>query len=165
MKTLFLIRHAKSSWADIGAKDIDRVLNDRGHKDAPEMAKFLKIKGILPDSIVSSPAKRAFMTASYFAHALDIAVKDINIQHEIYEADEKTLLHVIKELPDTANTILLFGHNPTFTYFANRYANEFIDNVATCGIVQYDLSATHWENFNEKTVKVGGYFYPKMPSY
>ena len=165
MKTLFLIRHAKSSWADIGAKDIDRVLNDRGHNDAPEMAKFLKNKGISPDLIVSSPAKRAFMTASYFADALGISVKNIDIQNDIYEADEATLRHIIRGLPDNANTILLFGHNPTFTYFANRFAKDYIDNVATCGIVQYELNAAQWADFNEKTVAVKGYFYPKMPSY
>jgi phosphohistidine phosphatase len=165
MKKLFLIRHAKSSWADIGAKDIDRVLNDRGHNDAPEMAKFLKNMGIAPDLIVSSPAKRAMMTAGYFANELGIALKDIDIQQDIYEAEEATLRHIIKDLPNSANIILLFGHNPTFTYFANRYAKEYIDNVATCGIVQYDLNAAEWSHFNEKTVTVGGYFYPKMPSY
>lgn len=165
MKTLFLIRHAKSSWADIGARDIDRALNDRGHKDAPEMANFLKNKGILPDLIVSSPAKRALMTAGYFATAFSMPVKNIDIQHDIYEADETTLLHVVRDLPPAANTILLFGHNPTFTYFANRYAIEFIDNVATCGIVQYNMSVAEWTDFNEKTVKVAGYFYPKMPTY
>jgi phosphohistidine phosphatase len=165
MKTLFLIRHAKSSWADIGARDIDRVLNDRGHKDAPEMAKFLQNKGILPDLIVSSPAKRAMMTAGYFADELGIHLNNIDIQTDIYEADEMTLRHIVRGLPDTANTILLFGHNPTFTYFANRYTKDYIENVATCGIVQYNLNAPQWANFNETTVKVEGYFYPKMPSY
>jgi phosphohistidine phosphatase len=165
MKTLFLIRHAKSSWADIGARDIDRVLNDRGHKDAPEMAKFLHNKGISPDLIVSSPAKRAVMTAGYFANELGIPLENIDIQTDIYEADEATLRHIVRGLPDVANTILLFGHNPTFTYFANRYTKDYIDNIATCGIVQYNLNAQHWADFNEITVKVEGYFYPKMPSY
>jgi phosphohistidine phosphatase len=165
MKTLFFIRHAKSSWADVGARDIDRVLNDRGHRDAPEMAKFLKSQGILPDLIVSSPAKRALMTATYFAEELGIDAKNMDIQQDIYEADELTLRHVVRGLPDDADTILLFGHNPTFTYFANRYTKDLIENIATCGIVQYNLDAPHWANFNEITVKVAGYFYPKMPSY
>jgi phosphohistidine phosphatase len=165
MKTLFLIRHAKSSWADMGARDIDRVLNDRGHKDAPEMASFLHQKGVLPDLIVSSPAKRAMMTATYFANELDIVLPDIDIENDIYEADEATLRHIIRGLPDTANTILLFGHNPTFTYFANQYSKDFIDNIATCGIVQYNMNALNWADFHETTVEVVGYFYPKMPSY
>ena len=165
MKTLFLIRHAKSSWADVGARDIDRSLNERGHKDAPEMAKLLHGLGIKLDLIVSSPAKRALMTATYFATAFDKTIQDITLEKEIYEASEKDIQNVIHELPDWANTILLFGHNPTFTNFANHYTKDHIDNIPTCGIVRYDLKADKWADFKGETVKVNGFWYPKMPSY
>ena len=71
MKTIYFIRHAKSSWDHFGISDKDRPLNDRGEQDAPRMAQLLKEKGVQPDQLVSSPAKRAFTTATYFAKAFD----------------------------------------------------------------------------------------------
>ena len=82
MKKLFLVRHAKSSWADPSLADLDRPLNKRGLRDAPFMAKLLKGRGVQPDRILSSPANRAFTTASYFAEALDIPSKEIDIETE-----------------------------------------------------------------------------------
>jgi phosphohistidine phosphatase len=161
-KTLFIIRHAKSSWAEIGARDIDRTLNDRGHTDAPKMAEILRGVGVAPDLIVSSPAKRAFTTAQYFAKAFGIAIKDIDIQQNIYEATTDELLSVVRDLPNKADVILMFGHNPGFTYFANQYTRNYIDNLPTCGIVRLDLASDTWENFNEKTVTMKEMWFPKM---
>jgi phosphohistidine phosphatase len=162
VKNLFLIRHAKSSWAEIGMRDFDRSLEDRGHRDAPKMAQILRGMSIIPDLIVSSPAKRALTTARYFATEFGIEHDNIDLQADIYEASESDLLHVIKALPDTAQTVLIFGHNPTFTYFSNRYTENFIDNVPTCGIVQLSVNTEGWSDFNPKTVSVKGFWYPKM---
>jgi phosphohistidine phosphatase len=162
VKNIFLIRHAKSSWAELGAKDFDRKLDDRGLRDAPKMAKILRGMGITPDLIVSSPAMRAKTTAQYFAQEYAIPVENIDLQADIYEASESDLLHVIKGIDNAHNTILLFGHNPTLTYFPNRYTEDFIDNVPTCGIVLLTLNAESWSDFNEKTVTKQGFWYPKM---
>jgi phosphohistidine phosphatase len=164
MKTLFLIRHAKSSWATLGLRDIDRTLELRGHNDAPRMAKHLKKMGIKPDLLVSSPAVRARTTAEYFAKEFGIAPESIDNQQDVYEADERDIAHVIRELPDSANTVFLFGHNPTFTYVADSYSRkDRFENVPTCGIVQIqsNTEGTSWENFNPKTAEVKGFWYPK----
>jgi phosphohistidine phosphatase len=162
VKNLFLIRHAKSSWAEIGAKDFDRALDDRGHRDAPKMAKILRGMGFVPDLIVSSPAKRAITTAQYFAKEYEIPFEKIDLQPDIYEASESDLLHVIRGISNGAQTVLLFGHNPTLTYFPNRYSEDLIDNVPTCGIVQLSVNTEGWSGFNEKTVSKKGFWYPKM---
>jgi phosphohistidine phosphatase len=162
VKNLFLIRHAKSSWAEIGARDFDRGLEERGLRDAPKMAKILRGMGIMPDIIISSPAKRAISTAQYFAKEMGIPFEMIDLQSDIYEASESDLLHVIRNISNDAQTVLLFGHNPTLTYFPNRYTEDFIDNVPTCGIVQLSMNGEKWADFNEKTVSKSGFWYPKM---
>jgi phosphohistidine phosphatase len=164
MKTLFLIRHAKSSWATIGLRDFDRTLELRGHNDAPRMAKHLKKLGAKPDLIVTSPAVRARMTAEYFAKEFNISPEDIDNQQDIYEADVSTIAHIIRELPDSVDTVLMFGHNPTFTYIADGFSKiDRFENVSTCGIVQIqsDTEGGTWENFNPKTAEVKGFWYPK----
>lgn len=162
MKNLFLIRHAKSSWAEMGMKDFDRSLDERGLRDAPKMAKILRGMGVLPNLIVSSPAKRALTTAQYFATEFGFTFNNIDLQADIYEASESDLLHVIRALPDAAHTVLLFGHNPTLTYFPNRYSKDVIDNVPTCGIVQLAVGTDSWSDFNQNTAHVKEFLYPKM---
>jgi phosphohistidine phosphatase len=162
VKNLFLIRHAKSSWAQVGAKDFDRVLDERGLRDAPKMAKILRGMGIKPDLIISSPAKRAITTAQYFAKEFEIPFEKIDLQADIYEASESDLLHVVKGISNNYQTVLLFGHNPTLTFFPNRYSEDLIDNVPTCGIVQLLLNNENWSDFNVKTVSKKGFWYPKM---
>ncbi len=164
MKTLFLIRHAKSSWATLGLGDHDRPLEMRGHTDAPRMARHLKKLGIKPDLLVSSSALRARTTAEYFAKEFNIDAQSIDIQRDIYEADERTIAHVIHELPESAQVVLMFGHNPTFTYVADSYAKkDRFENVPTCGIVQIQSNTEGgaWEKFNPHNAEVKGFWYPK----
>ena len=95
MKTVFFIRHAKSSWEDPSLRDHDRPLNKRGLRDAPFMSKLLVGKGILADKIVSSPANRAYTTATSFAEAMKIAEEDILVRPAIYEAFPQEVLRVL----------------------------------------------------------------------
>jgi phosphohistidine phosphatase len=162
LKTIFIIRHAKSSWTELDRRDFDRVLDLRGHNDAPRMAKMLKSEGILPDLIVSSPAMRAKMTASYFVNEFGIDAQSVDYQSDIYEAMESDIYKVVRDLPNSANIVLLFGHNPSLTYFTNRFNAKPIDNLPTCGIVRIDVNVADWDKFNEKTAKVTGWWYPKM---
>ena len=127
MRTLYLIRHAKSSWDNPGLRDFNRPLNERGQRDAPLMAALIAKMGIKPDLIVSSPARRAITTAQYFADALGIADDDIVRNQEIYEAYPQEILRLISELPEKSETVFMFGHNPTFTDVANRFSDDFID--------------------------------------
>jgi len=162
MKTLFLIRHAKSSWKDPSLDDIDRPLNKRGKRDAPFMAKLVSGKGLRPDRLISSPAKRALTTAEYFAKALELTRKQIDIRDEIYEAAPEDIHELIRALPEEENTILLFGHNPTFTAIANYFSEEYIANVPTCGVVQLQADTDSWNRFDKEEGRLIAFYYPKQ---
>lgn len=161
MRFLYLIRHAKSSWDHPGLRDFERPLNDRGHRDAPGMAKLLREKGIRPDLIVSSPAKRALTTAQYFAQAFGIADEDIRREEDIYEASTYDILRVIQALPDEAHTVFLFGHNPSLTDTANQFSQQYIPNVPTCGIAQLETKAEHWADFQKSNTRLVQCLFPK----
>jgi len=161
MRTLFLIRHAKSSWEHPGIRDFDRPLNERGLYEAPLMAQLLVSKGIRPDLLVSSPAKRAWATALFFATAFDLSEEAIRRELDIYEADPPDIFQIIGKLPDTANTVFMFGHNPTFTDVANRFAERLIENVPTCGIIRIESDADSWAAFDENNAVVRKQYFPK----
>ena len=162
MKTLFLIRHAKSSWKDPSLDDIDRPLNKRGKRDAPFMAKLLRGKGIQPDRLISSPANRALTTAEHFAKAFEVPKSKIDIQDLVYEAAPEDIHQLIRALPTAENTILLFGHNPTFTAVTNYFSEEYIANVPTCGIVQIQANTDTWKQFDKDEGRLTAFYYPKQ---
>src|SRR5215212_7629717 len=112
MKTLILVRHAKSSWDTPGLSDFDRPLNERGKKDAPEMAKRVKEKDIKIDQFVSSPAKRAKKTAKYFAEEFNADKNDIKLEEELYLATPSAFSNTIDKLDDEHKTVAMFAHNP-----------------------------------------------------
>ncbi len=162
MRTLYLIRHAKSSWGNPGLRDHDRPLNERGLHDAPKMAQLLVEQGVQPDLLVSSPAKRAFTTALFFAEAFKLEAEKVLREPNIYEAFPQDILRIISELPESSQTVLLFGHNPTFTEVANHFIeNDFIENVPTCGVVKITSTAASWREFYEGNSKVAACYFPK----
>lgn len=159
MKQLYLIRHAKSSWDHPNLSDRERLLNKRGLRDAPFMAEQLQKLGIQADLIVSSPAVRAHSTAEYFAKALACP---IIIQNGIYHSFSTYIVSLIQELSEDTSTVLLFGHNPTFTNVANFFPGEYIPNVPTCGIVKLESEVKKWKDFNENTARQTAFYYPKQ---
>lgn len=161
MKTLLLVRHAKSSWDNPAVRDINRPLNERGLHDAPRMGKLVRSLGIQPDLLVSSPAKRALTTAQFFAEVFDIPDASILRNPDVYEAHVSDIMRIISTLPDEAQTVMLFGHNPTFTEVANRFTEDFIDNVPTCGVVHLVSTAPDWASFYEGNTRVKACYFPK----
>ncbi len=161
MLILFLVRHAKSSWDHPGLPDFERPLNDRGHRDAPRMARFLQEMGLKPDLFVSSPAKRALSTAQYFAQIFGIPEKDILRDEDIYEASVSNILSVVRRLPESARMVFLFGHNPSLTDVANRFSEDYISNIPTCGVVQLASDADHWAALDPSNTRVVNSFFPK----
>lgn len=161
MRTLYLIRHAKSSWDNPGLRDFNRPLNERGLHDAPRMARHLAGLGVRPDLLVSSPAKRALSTALFFAAEMGIAEEAVVREPDIYEADPADIMRIVGALPDNAATVLLFGHNPTLTDVSNRFSDVFIPNVPTCGIVQIVSSADAWREFYDDNARVEARYFPK----
>ena len=160
MKKLILARHAKSSW-EYAIADIDRPLNNRGLHDAPVMADYLKSQNVVIDIIISSPALRARTTAQYYVDKLQASDQQLQIDDSIYEAHEQDLLKIINELDNDICSVMLVGHNPTFTFLANILANEHIVNMPTCSSVTISFDVSDWQQ-----VKVGGgimerFDYPK----
>src|ERR1041385_7608587 len=128
-KQLLLVRHAKSSWDDPMEKDFDRPLNERGEKDAPEMAKRLAKKDVAIDAFISSPAKRAFRTARHFAKAFGAKKKDIIKVAKLYEASVNDFYTAIEEADNAHQTIAIFSHNPGITAFVNGLTDIHVDEI------------------------------------
>ncbi len=162
MKTVYFIRHAKSSWEDMSLRDSERPLNKRGFRDAPFMAKLFKAKELQPDLILSSPAVRAYTTAKFFAEELGIAIESIETDSDLYLGNEDYILGRIQEMDETKNTLCFFGHNPTTTHLANIFYGEYLPNVPTCGIVKIQGNIGSWKQFQPKEVKFVEMHYPKQ---
>ena len=155
MKTIFLIRHAKSSWDDTTLPDKDRPLNDRGKRDAPKMGKRLAKRDVKPDLILSSPAKRALTTAEIIAKKLDYKLKDIVVDDRLYAGAVNDLLNVIHKLGDKLERVMLFGHNPELTELAHRLSSE-ITHMPTCAIAEFTFNAKLWSNIGQGQARKSG---------
>src|SRR5690242_8940641 len=143
MKTLFLIRHAKSSWDDTALPDKDRPLSDRGRRDAPKMGKRLAKRDVKPDLILSSPARCALTTAEIIAKKLDYKRKNIVVEDRLYSGAVHDLLNVVQKLGDKLERVMLFGHNPELTELAHRLSSE-ITHMPTCAVAEFMFSAKSW---------------------
>jgi phosphohistidine phosphatase len=161
MKTLLLIRHAKSSWEDDDISDFDRPLNERGKRDAPAMAERLYERGIKIDAFVSSPAKRAKKTAEHFVKQYKKGEEEIVFKTELYLAGEAAFVDVVEKLDDRFDTVAIFSHNPGITEFANSMSDARIENIPTSGIFAINIDAKKWNKFRESKKKFLFFDYPK----
>ncbi len=162
MKQLLLVRHAKSSWANIGQNDFDRPLNDRGNKDAPAMAERTKAKGVQIDQFISSTAVRAFTTATYFTAAYQIKPSNIIQLQHLYHAPASVYYQVIQAIDDSIETATIFAHNPGITDFINDLGLNYVPDMPTCGVFAIKINTKRWLDFNE-VIKTYWFFdYPKL---
>lgn len=161
MKTLLLIRHAKSDWKDHSLSDFDRPLNERGKRNAPDMAARLLAKNIPIDLFVSSPALRAKTTAGYFAEAYNRKSDDILFYPELYLASPPTFISVIQQIPEEYQHVALFSHNSGITDFANQLTHARIDELPTCGIFAVKMASGTWKDFNSNEKEFWFCDYPK----
>ena len=161
MKSLYLIRHGKSSWEDAKVRDFDRPLNEQGRRDAEYMAAFLKNQNVKPELFISSPAVRALTTCKYFAAAFEQPIEKITQEYNIYEAVPDDLYKIIQSIDNQHNTVLLFGHNPSISYLADHFLNDFLPEVATCGIVHLELNNEEWNSFSPLSAKFIAMWEPK----
>ncbi|RSK46250.1 SixA phosphatase family protein [Hymenobacter perfusus] len=159
MKTLYLMRHAKSSWSFDDLSDQQRPLNDRGRDDAPLMGQALTKRNTKLDLLVSSPAVRALSTAALVAHELEYPADKIEVVEAIYEATVPDLLAVVRQLPDTADSVLLVGHNNTLTDFANLLSPSEIPEMPTAAIVCLKFSTDQWARVDRANAEY--YFFDK----
>ena len=151
MKRLVIMRHGKSSWAEFGTSDFDRALKPRGIKDSGIIAEELVKQGILPELIISSPANRAKSTAHLVAQGLTIPLEKIVLDATLYGACLYDVLRIVTSLNDHLATVMLFGHNPTFTDVVNHFGNPML-HLPTCGCVGFDLETEEWRQLNKATI-------------
>ena len=161
MKHLLLVRHAKSDWGNPGLDDFDRPLNERGKKDAPEMAKRLHDRGVVIEHIIASPAKRAAKTAKAFAEEFGIAKKDIDFKPELYLAAPSVFFDLVAALDKKSDQVALFSHNNGITDFANQLTNTRVDNIPTCGVFAIKAHCDNWKDFREAEKEFWFFDYPK----
>lgn len=128
MKTVLLLRHAKSSWADAGLDDFDRPLNDRGREAAPRIAAHLADAGLLPEIVVASPAQRTRETVTALVPALG-GKAEIVYEDKVYLAPSKTLLKLVHGLDDRLASVLIVGHNPGLEELAKSLAGHGNDKL------------------------------------
>jgi phosphohistidine phosphatase len=160
MKTIYLIRHAKSDWgADVD--DFDRPLNDRGKRDAPVMARRLKLRNVDIDAFVSSPAKRALKTAKIFAAEFSLQHEQIVQIPELYMAPAATFYSFLESLDNSLSSVLIFSHNNGITEFANSLGIARIDNMPTCSVFAFTVEAESWVQIRTALKQFIFFDYPK----
>ena len=161
MKNLYLIRHAKASWEDPHLQDADRPLTELGQQDAHNMGKELKNLKIIPDSIISSPAKRSINTAEIIAEELGFNITKIITNPIIYSGGVEELVELIKAVDSKINTLLFFGHNPTLTWLTHYLSDEAKMNIPTCGIVGIKFDMRSWSHLSDSESKLLTFMHPE----
>ena len=161
MKTLTLVRHAKSSWKDRGLSDRERPLNKRGKRDAPLMGRSVAEAGVRPSQIISSPAVRAWTTARIFARELGYPVEFLQREDGLYLASLDNLLDVVATQDAGFSNLMLFAHNPGLTDLANYLVPGLTNNLPTSGAVSVDLDSDDWMLHDRPKTELVFYDYPK----
>ena len=161
MKTLYLARHAKSSWKYPKLDDFERPLNKRGRKSAPFMGGILHKLKVSPDLIISSPANRAATTARIMAAKIEYPLENIQYSESIYEFSESALIRVVKHIDDAVKKAMVVGHNPGLNGLANYLGDYPVSNIPTAGIYCLDLDIASWSNIRENCGKLKFFEYPK----
>lgn len=162
MKTIVLIRHAKTeSYATTGG-DFNRQLTATGRQDAAVMAMRLKEKNIIPDIIVTSLAKRAAQTAAIIAEHMQLPAERIESSQMLYQCAPAAFAEKIALLPDEAETVFIIAHNPGITDFANNQIYpQYIPHIPTCGIVALRFNAERWQDMPAADISFLFFDYPK----
>lgn len=162
MKSLILMRHAKSSWAFPGLRDFDRPLSARGIRNAPEMGERLLNRSIKPGLMIASPANRTKNTAQLVAQKLSFPQERIVLEKKLYHAHYKEISYVISQQSDNYRSIMMLGHNPGFTDFVNMLLTEDrIENIPTAGVVVLNLRIKSWKEIYGAKADLFFFDYPK----
>jgi phosphohistidine phosphatase len=160
-RTLYIVRHAKSSWDIEGISDIDRPLKLRGIRAAYEMARRIKIDRYLPDLLVTSPANRALHTATIFMRVFEHKFDKLKISEKLYGTGVGVIKKVVASQPDTVRKLMIFGHNPDFSDFATMLSGNSYIELPTCGICRIIFEMDSWSDISKAKVKDSYIDYPK----
>ena len=151
-KTLFIVRHGKSSWEYENISDIDRPLKLRGIRNAYEMARRLKIECQVPELFISSPANRALHTASIFLNVYELGYDRLKVQELLYGGGVDGITGIIKSQSPAVSKLMIFGHNPDFSDLATTFAKKSYVELPTCGIAIFEFNSTAWEKIGRNNV-------------
>jgi len=160
MKRIHIIRHAKSDWAESGLKDIDRPLNERGQRNAPEMALRLASRGAKTDFILCSPARRTRDTMAFFLQEFNVSTEPIRFEPRIYEAPWRNLVVALQDYPNDSNEAFFIGHNFGVSQLVEYLTEENLP-MPTCAIATIDLYVDEWSHITANCGKLVYYDYPK----
>lgn len=161
MKELTLLRHAKSSWDNPGLADHERPLNKRGNRDVPVMGERIREAAIRPSLIISSPAVRAWSTARIVATEISYPLEFLQRERDLYHAGLQSLIDVAGRQDPGFNSLMMVGHNPGLTQFANFLVPGLTGNVPTCGVVTVSLDIDDWDIGSASNIELIAYDYPK----
>jgi phosphohistidine phosphatase len=165
MRRLTLLRHAKTEAQHSGQEDWDRELEPRGQMDAPEMARRLRDRKLKPDRVITSPAVRALATTKIFVRELHLAATKVQQDERLYLASPKVIKEVVRELGGDAQHLMIVGHNPGLTEFAERVsADRDIDNMPTCAIYTVEFDIQEWSELEWDSGVNAELDYPKNSS-
>jgi len=164
IKTLYLIRHAKSDWSDGSLSDFERGLKKRGHKDLDTISSYMSLQQLKPDLIISSLALRAQTTADQLGKKIDYEGR-IHYMEELYNSRPETLMNVLTLQDDSYETIFLVGHNPELTEFVNFLVEDNFGKMPSLGVVAINLNITTWADIGEKCGEIDFFIQPKQFKY
>lgn len=153
MKTLYMVRHAKSSWKH-DVIDHKRPLKGRGKNDGALVSAYVKDKVKAPELIVSSDAARALATAKFFKAAFNVSDERFVTNHTLYDFSGQNVMQFIKSLSDANSRVMIVGHNHAFTSIANMLGNRYIENVPTCGFIHLEFDADKWNLITTGETKI-----------
>ena len=163
MKILTIVRHAKSSWKDTGLSDRKRPLNKRGERDAPDMGRRIHEHGIRPSLIITSPAKRAWATAKIIARELNYPLEFLQREDRLYLASLDEILDTIVAQDNGFNNLMIVGHNPGLTDFANFLVPGLTNNLPTAGVVSVEIDQDDWSLYTQPQARLLVHDWPKKP--
>jgi phosphohistidine phosphatase len=162
MLRLTLVRHAKTEPGRSGQEDWDRALEPRGQRDAPEMGRRLKGRGLKPGLILSSPAVRAITTATIFARELHVPASKVVQDERLYLAQPKDMFKVVRELGGDTSHLMVVGHNPGISEFADRLsADRSVDTMPTCAVYTLEFEIPSWSELDWSAGVNADFDYPK----
>ena len=164
IKTLYLIRHAKSDWKDPTTSDFERGLTKRGCKDLNMMGSYLKLRGIVPDLVIASCSLRTQITADAIADNIGFEGQRDYLQ-ELYLTSPETLKETLMLQENTFDTIMVVGHNPQMTDVVNMVVDEHITKMPTLGIVAINFDIDEWSQLEDTQGKIDFFIFPKQFKY
>lgn len=162
MKTIYILRHAKSSWEFPHLSDEERPLIDKGKKRTRLIIQYLQDNKIFPDIIISSHATRAYETAKIVARAIGCPADKILINRTIYHSDEESLIDQFYDISDQNSSAMLVGHNPTLTNFVNLYLDDKIEWLPTSGLVSISFDTDKWTEISSAKSRVNFVITPSL---